>query len=160
MILFSFHPACNLEKWQIINDSVMGGRSESQIHLDQDGHGVYHGKVSLENNGGFSSLHYNVGSVKLDDFEKIRINIKGDGKEFQLRIKSRDDQRESYGQSFKTTGDWQVLEFELKNFKAIFRGRRLSLPNFHQVTLCKLFFLIANRNPEEFELVLDQIELI
>ena len=41
----------------------MGGRSNDKFKIDSDGNGLFSGDVSLENNGGFSSVHY--------QFEKI-----------------------------------------------------------------------------------------
>ena len=36
----------------------MGGRSDGNFNLNKEGFAVFHGEVSLENNGGFSSLRY------------------------------------------------------------------------------------------------------
>lgn len=41
--------------WRIVNDTVMGGRSQSRFY-QQDGVGVFEGFLSLENYGGFASV--------------------------------------------------------------------------------------------------------
>ena len=41
--------------WQVVNDGVMGGLSEGEAQLTDDSV-VFKGNVSLDNNGGFSSL--------------------------------------------------------------------------------------------------------
>ena len=40
--------------WLIINDGVMGGLSRGNISMDNESNGIFWGRVSLENNGGFS----------------------------------------------------------------------------------------------------------
>lgn len=47
-------------KWRIQDDVVMGGRSDSQLKMTADGHAHFSGHVSLENNGGFCSIHQTV----------------------------------------------------------------------------------------------------
>lgn len=43
------------EYWQAINDNVMGGVSQGNIHFS-DNYAVFSGEISLENNGGFTSV--------------------------------------------------------------------------------------------------------
>ena len=58
MTLFQFNTDSSIENWRILDDVVMGGRSDGHFKINSDGHGEYTGNVSLENNGGFSSLRY------------------------------------------------------------------------------------------------------
>ena len=56
MNIFTFTPK-EVEKWEIENDTVMGGKSESQInHITSESGDMmkFSGHVSLENNGGFA----------------------------------------------------------------------------------------------------------
>ena len=55
-VLFDFNDEMSIQQWQIEDDVVMGGRSDGNFRLDDSGYGVFEGEVSLENNGGFSSL--------------------------------------------------------------------------------------------------------
>jgi NADH dehydrogenase [ubiquinone] 1 alpha subcomplex assembly factor 1 len=57
-VIFDFNKKSDLQDWIIVDDVVMGGRSSSTFKLDKDGLGVFEGNISLENNGGFSSLRY------------------------------------------------------------------------------------------------------
>lgn len=54
--LFNFTSSTDIKTWYIVDDVVMGGRSSGTFTLNEDGHGVFAGNVSLENNGGFSSV--------------------------------------------------------------------------------------------------------
>ena len=58
ILIYNFNKKSNLKKWTVINDAVMGGKSEGEFYLNSDGNGVFEGDVSLENNGGFSSVKY------------------------------------------------------------------------------------------------------
>jgi len=64
-VIFDFNKNSDIENWIIIDDVVMGGKSSGSFKLNSDGHGVFEGEISLENNGGFSSVHYK--------FEKLLI---------------------------------------------------------------------------------------
>ena len=55
-IVFDFNTNSSLAAWKVVDDIVMGGRSNGKFEMSDDGHGVFHGAVSLENNGGFSSI--------------------------------------------------------------------------------------------------------
>ena len=64
-IIFDFSPDSNTEQWKIVDDIVMGGKSNGSFSLNEEGHGVFEGHVSLKNNGGFSSLQYAFNRMKL-----------------------------------------------------------------------------------------------
>ena len=57
-LIFDFNKNCALNKWIVINDDVMGGKSNGKLILNKTGNAVFKGEVSLENNGGFSSIRY------------------------------------------------------------------------------------------------------
>ena len=75
----------SVEPWYAINDNVMGGLSRGGIALSDVGlH--FNGTLSLQNNGGFSSVRRPV-SDDLTDSRGIRLTIKGDGRKYQLRLR-------------------------------------------------------------------------
>jgi hypothetical protein len=47
------------EGWRITNDSVMGGKSAGHFILQQN-YALFSGNISLENNGGFSSVYRSI----------------------------------------------------------------------------------------------------
>jgi NADH dehydrogenase [ubiquinone] 1 alpha subcomplex assembly factor 1 len=96
MILFNFNKDRDLNNWVVRDDVVMGGRSDGHFEINKEGHAVFYGSVSMENNGGFSSVRYNFDQIKNDDFSKIKIRLNGDGKQYQFRIKSNRQERHSY----------------------------------------------------------------
>lgn len=157
--IFDFNNKSELKNWRVINDTVMGGESSGSIQLSSDGHGVFKGEVSLANNGGFSSLRYNFNKIKVNNYTKVILKIKGDNKNYQFRIKSKSSNYFSYINSFSTNGNWQEVEILLNDMYPSFRGLKLDKANFSEDYIEEVAFLIGNKNNEDFELLIDQITL-
>ena len=45
--IFDFDSDVNLKNWYIVNDDVMGGVSSSTLSIDNSGHGIFSGEISL-----------------------------------------------------------------------------------------------------------------
>lgn len=158
-IIFDFNPDSNIQDWKIVNDIVMGGKSVSSFTVTPDGFGLFEGKISLENNGGFSSVSYRFKKIKVNKDRNIIIKLKGDGKNYQVRIKDDSSHSYSYISPFATSGEWQEIKIPLKNLYPSFRGKKLDLPNFSHDSIEELVFLIGNKTPEKFSLLIDKIAL-
>ena len=159
MTLFDFSLNSDLSNWMIVDDVVMGGRSNGQFEINKEGHGVFSGDVSIENNGGFSSVRYYCGSLDVAKYRKAVIRLKGDGKSYQFRTKTDKYDRHSYVYSFKTSGDWEVIEIPFSNMQPKFRGRQLNRSNYPGERLEEVAFLIGNKKNEPFKLEIDSIIL-
>lgn len=157
--IFDFNKNSDLQNWLIVDDVVMGGRSSGSFTLNDDGHGVFQGKVSLENNGGFSSIRYQCPTTQIKDYTRIVLRLKGDGKDYQFRVKANSSDYYSYISSFSTTGKWENIEILLEDMYPSFRGRSLELPNFSSNTIEEIRFLIGNKKQENFKLLIDKIAL-
>ena len=157
--IFDFTTDSNLSQWTVLDDVVMGGRSSSKIYVNSEGHGVFEGHVSLENNGGFASVRYQSELMEVGQFSKCVIRLRGDGENYQFRIKSKEQDSHSYIAKFKTTGEWQTLEINMDEMTPWFRGRRLDIPNYPGNTIASISFLIGNKKAEDFKLEIDRIEL-
>lgn len=158
-IIYDFNKNSSPKDWLIVDDGVMGGVSQGKFSIDADGNGVFSGTVSLENNGGFSSVRHQFDKVNSTKDSKVLIRLKGDGKEYQFRIKDKSNSYYSYITTFKTSGNWETLEIKLSDLYPSFRGRKLNLPNFNSNSFEEIVFLIANKKNESFKLTLDKIEL-
>ncbi len=158
--LFEFTPGSDLTGWQVVDDSVMGGRSVGQFTLNEAGHAVFHGEVSLDNNGGFTSVRYRFADpIPITTADRFILHLRGDGKRFKFRIKARQEDYAYYINEFSTSGDWQTIELPMAGMYANFRGRRLDLPNYAGDTLAEVAFLIANKRAEAFRLEIDWMGL-
>jgi len=158
--LVNFHEAYELDQWQIVNDGVMGGLSKSKVNINPDGHMLFTGEVSLENNGGFASVQHTTSVDEVKKYTHVKVKLKGDQKNYQLRLKSETSQYQSYIQGFETTGEWQEITLKISDFYPSFRSRKLDMPNFEFDQIQQITFLIANKKAEKFALEVDRIDLV
>tara|TARA_A100001011_G_scaffold319188_1_gene339157 strand:- start:2098 stop:2589 length:492 start_codon:yes stop_codon:yes gene_type:complete len=158
-VIFDFNKKSDLQDWIIVDDAVMGGRSLSTFKLNEDGIGIFEGNISLENNGGFSSLRYRFLKKTIKEYTQVKIRLRGDGKKYQFRIKSNSADYYSYITPFLTSGEWQEIVIPLEDMYPSFRGRRLNQPNFSSDHIEELNFLIGNKKSESFKLLIDKIVL-
>lgn len=158
-MLFDFTKESNLQNWQIVDDGVMGGLSSGNANINDEGNLTYFGNVSLENNGGFSSLRYRFETKDVATYTHFSIRLKGDGKRYQFRAKTSSRDWYSYINYFETSGEWETIEIPLKDMYPSFRGRELDKPNFPGISMEEIAFLISNKKAEEFNLEIDYISL-
>ncbi len=159
LIIFDFTKDADLQRWYVVNDTVMGGRSAAKMQVDADGHGLFKGHVSLDNNGGFSSIRYDAGKTTLEGYNKFLIVLKGDGKTFQFRVKAKSNEYFSYVFNFETTGNWETIEIPFSNLSPSFRGQALDMASFQGFYLEEIGFLIGNKKAEDFKLIIDNISV-
>ncbi len=151
-MIFEFSKSADVSNWRVVDDGVMGGRSQGSFRLNENGNGVFSGIVSLENNGGFSSVRYQIEPMKLSSHTKFVIKLLGDGKNYQFRARSGFRERYSYIGEFKTTGEWQTIEIPFEKMYPAFRGYKLDLSNYSGDKLVEVAFLIGNKKAENFQL--------
>lgn len=159
MTLFDFNLESNIRNWKIVDDVVMGGRSNGNFKINDTGYGEFSGDVSLKNNGGFSSVRYNFNTVSSSNFKSFQLRIKGDGNSFQFRVKSSNRQRFSYIYTFNTSGDWETISIPFNKMEPAFRGYKLDQPNFDGLQMEEIAFLIGNKKEQSFKLFIDSIIL-
>lgn len=157
--IFDFNTDSDMSAWRVVDDIVMGGRSDGSLTLNDQGHAVFKGHVSLENNGGFSSIRYPFQMIKTEEFSRVILRVKGDGKRYQFRVKDRQNTYYSYIHYFETSGEWEEISIPLKDMYPSFRGRKLGIPNFDKTTIEEIGILIANYKEQDFELWIDKISL-
>jgi len=158
-LVLSFSQEQDIDDWQIINDGVMGGLSVGEIRIENHNF-IFYGRVSTENNGGFTSVYRPV--VKMpEDLKSVKITVKGDGKPYQLRIRSNvTDYNIAYKITFATKANTlQTLSFNLADFQASFRGRVVSgAPALKADTISHVGYLIAAKQGGRFSLSTSSIE--
>ncbi len=146
----------NNNKWHIVNDDVMGGVSKGNISYINNTL-IFKGEISLDNNGGFSSIRKYPKNILVNKNNKIVLTLKGDGKTYYLRVKSNINDYYSYTIPFKTTNNWQIITLQLADFYPTFRGRKLNMDNFNKTTIQEIGFLIGNKKNEEFKIEIREI---
>lgn len=159
IILYQFDKNSSNSDWRIVDDVVMGGKSSGEFYINESGNGVFEGSVSLENNGGFSSVRHKE-TFQIRSQKNIKIRLKGDGSDYQFRIKSNSSDRHSYIAEFKTSGEWEIIEIRLADMYPAFRGQKLSISNFDKERIEELAFLIGNKKEQKFHLEIKSMELL
>ena len=146
------------EQWYVINDGVMGGVSMSEMRLTDKGTAVFSGTLSLENNGGFVSARTDVGNCDLSIFAGLEIRVRGDGRSYQLRLRT-DDRFDgiAYRAVFETRdGEWITVRVPFDRFLPTYRGRTLrDAPPLNTSRIRQLGFLLADKTPGPFLLEID-----
>lgn len=155
--IFDFEPEADLRNWTIVDDVVMGGRSDGGLQLSEEGDARFSGFVSLENNGGFSSARYAFEEIPTSGQTKFAFRVKGDGKKYQFRVKSNWRDRHSYVSHFQTDGSWQIIKIPFEVMYPSFRGRTLDMPNYPGDKMQEISFLISNKKNEAFQMDIDRI---
>lgn len=153
-VVFDFQTATNAAAWQIVNDDVMGGESRSDFRLT-NGVAVFHGQVSLENNGGFASVRSLPARHALAGCDAFVIRVRGDGRRYKFTART-DHSFDSaiYQVAFITKkGEWEEHRLPLKQFVATFRGRVLSgEPPLDPARITSVGFLISDKQEGPFQL--------
>lgn len=162
IILDDFSPDNQLD-WQIINDGVMGGISESDFRINTDQTADFTGMVSLENNGGFASVRALLKEQVTGNFQKIILRVKGDGKKYSLRIRTDVNfDGVAYACNFLSIKDeWTEFEFSPYDFFPTFRGRILqNVTPLDQTEIRQIGFLISNHQSGSFNLKIGWIKVL
>lgn len=158
-LIFDFKNTDEIKNWQIVNDGVMGGLSESEI-VFRNNLIIFKGIVSLENNGGFASIRTLPRSYELDGYNGILLRVKGDGKKYQFRIRTNDRfDGISYRYKFETQPNtWTIVSVPFHECVPVFRGRILeNLKALQPEKIQQIGFLISNKKAEKFQLEIDWI---
>jgi len=144
--------------WLSINDGVMGGLSSGgMVQIDE---GLrFTGELSLENNGGFSSVRSLV-EQDLSGATGVRLEVRGDGREYQFRIRLNNQFDGVAWRALFTTGnDWQIVEIPLDEFIPVFRGRTVAEAGpVVAAEIQQVGFMLSDKNAGRFELDIRRIE--
>ena len=144
--------------WMVVNDTVMGGVSASQVRPHPDGGVTFSGELSLENNGGFASTR--TGDVRQDwsHLSALQREVIGAGRTSiaTVRVPQRAMRRIYYRQAFETVaGETTTVTLPLADFEAYTFGRRRpSAPSLAQVSsrIGSMGVMLADKQPGAFSL--------
>lgn len=159
LMISDFSRDSGLSGWYVEDDVVMGGRSKGTFSINNAGHAVFSGDVSLENGGGFSSVQHYLDPIDVAQYRAAAIRLKGDGKRYQFIVESDRNARHYYVYEFQTGKEWQTVEIPLAEMYPAYRGERLDIPCYPGRTMAQVRLLIANKKAESFRLEIDKIWL-
>lgn len=142
----------------------MGGLSQGGFQINDAGNAVFIGRVSLENNGGFTSVKNQI-PLNLTGNRAFLLNIAGDGNRYSFRFKcgqNRDSNNQIYECRFQSSANiWTEITLPFDDFKAVYKGQDVPgapPPDFSAIR--EYGFLISDRQEGEFRLEIDWIKVV
>ena len=148
----------NLLNWNIVNDSVMGGRAQATLKLINNTYANFKGYLSLQNNGGFSSIRAYY-PPDLTNIKSIVLKVRGDGRKYNFRIRGNTGNWASYTHSFDTVeGEWNEIELKIDDFYPVYRGYTLkNMPQLSEVIIKEIGIMLSDKIEGSFSIEIDWI---
>ncbi|NCG21135.1 MAG: hypothetical protein GWP91_19155 [Rhodobacterales bacterium] len=149
--------------WYVVNDTVMGGVSSSQVLMDDSA--MFSGVLSLERNGGFASARANVAPGMFDGAHSLRIHVNGDGRTYDVTLWREDISLRagSYRVSVRTEVGRTEIQVPLADFRPTSFGRPVYGAPSLDSGLSKINtigILLADKQPGPFELEILEVSLL
>lgn len=147
--------------WQVINDGVMGGRSQGKALMLKNSI-LFQGKISLENNGGFSSLRSTFRNRDLSAFKEVELRLKSKGQTFAFTLETSDRfYQPNYKYLLELEGDdWETINIDLKSFDQYRMGQATG-KKIDPALLSKIIrmgFINTGKKAGDFSLEVDYIK--
>ena len=143
------------QKWQAVNDGVMGGVSEGRFKITADKTMEFSGRLSLENNGGFASVRTKLSNFNIQGGDTLVVRVKGDGREYVLNIYTKTRRMAfSYRAPLPTTKDeWTEVSVPLDEFIPTSFGNRVQgMGPVEPDQINSLGFMLSDKKPGPFKL--------
>ena len=154
MVLADFGTNRGDPAWYVVNDYVMGGRSEGGFTIEE-GELRFAGRTNTDG-GGFSSIRTRPVEFDLSMYDGIRLRVKGDGRRYTWRLTTaaRWEGREvAYWADFDTQdGSSSTVDIPFSRFVPRHRGTRLEGPDLDPAQISGLGLMIYDRRDGPFEL--------
>lgn len=156
-LIFDFTEEDIEGKWIVVNDNVMGGRSEGGYSFRKN-RLIFSGNTNT-NGGGFSSIRTNPTNFYLGDRKGLHIRFKGDGRTYKLGVRI-EGKSVSYRSNFTSGNGWQEVRVPFNEMDVSWRGRPLSKEE-HPLIKSKIRsieFMIYDKQDGPFKLLVDWIK--
>ncbi|SLN64681.1 CIA30 family protein [Roseisalinus antarcticus] len=112
--------------WEFVADTVMGGVSRGQVTREMVGGRQatrLTGAVSLENNGGFVQMAFDLaedgGPFDASEWDGIELEVRGNDEAYDLRLRTDRLTRpwQSFRADFVAPAEWTLLRFPFESFE-------------------------------------------
>jgi len=144
--------------WRTVNDGVMGGRSKGVSFVTEASHLLFKGQISLENNGGFSSIRTFGETQDLSSYDGIELKIKGDGRKYYLTSRCSGSSRLAFWSPIQPTkNEWFTMRIPFKSFYATSLGRKTAGVELDLENITSLGFMLYDKKEGKFQLEIESI---
>lgn len=150
------------QKWQAVNDGVMGGVSDGRFKITDDKTLEFFGTLSLENNGGFASVRTKPTELGIKAGDTLFVRVKGDGREYVLNIYTKSRRMAfSYRAPLPTKKDeWTEVEIPLADFIPTAFGRRVQgMGPVEPDQINGLGFMLSDKKPGKFQMQVEWVKV-
>ena len=147
--------------WNVVNDGVMGGLSKGSKQLTKNSL-IFKGKVSLDNNGGFSSLRYSFTDKDVSMFNEIELRYRAVGISLAFTIAV---SKRWYVPNYKinlsaTSSSWTTTTIKFSDLKKYYIGKpmnqRLKKETLKEIV--RIGFITDEKKYGDFEFEIDYIK--
>ncbi len=156
-----FGDPTTIDRWQVVNDGVMGGLSRGNIIQDGGAMG-FAGTINTDG-GGFSSIQMPARGL-LDGARMIRVTMRGDARDYQLSLRS-DARRWGRSVAYRASlrrepgaDGWSVATVSLDKLEPSIFGQRVRAPDFDPAATQLLGFILADGRDGDFAMRVRKIE--
>ena len=147
--------------WKVINDGVMGGLSKGSKRLTTNSL-LFKGVVSLDNNGGFSSLRYPFSDKNISKCNEIEIRYRSTGISMAFTIAV---SRRWYIPNYKirlnkTSSEWITKTIKLTDLRKHYIGKPMNetLKKETLKEIVRIGFITDEKKYGDFEFEIDYIK--
>ncbi len=150
------------QKWQAVNDGVMGGVSEGRFRITSEKTLEFFGTLSLENNGGFASIRTRPMDLDIKAGDTIVVRVNGDGREYVLNLYTKSRQTAfSYRAPLSTTKDeWTEVAVPLEDFIPTSFGRQVQgMGPVDPDEITSIGFMLSDKKAGPFKMEVDWLKI-
>lgn len=153
----------HFERIMLVHDTVMGGRSSGTVVRHDQNALRFSGSLSLENNGGFASVEFELlKPVTWLNSKALILNAEPDGRRYKLRLKTPFIPRGvAYFAEFTSYTQIHDYEFGLSAFSGRYRGKPVSnLPPLRFSDVTHVSVMLADKTPGPFLITLYSLSFV
>ncbi len=162
-VLFDFKQPEAVKAWVAVNDGVMGGVSDGRFSITKQGTMEFFGTLSLEHNGGFTSVRSRSTKLALREGDVLLLRLRGDGRQYLLNLYVPTVQMAySYWAEVPTrAGEWTEVRIPLKACYATSFGRRVERAGpVNAARVNGIGFMLYDKKPGPFKLEVDWVKVV
>lgn len=178
-VIVDFSDSAEAERWGVVNDGVMGGKSEGAMAV-REGAMRFAGVIRTDG-GGFSSVRRGLAPGALAGAEAVRLRVRGDARGY--RVSFRDDTRTRWGgrvmfaaplnleedpqesgprkspdADAAEAAPWQEVVVRFEDLSASFHGRPMNVAPFDPGQAREIGLILSDGIDGPFELEVAWIE--
>lgn len=158
-IIADFKSDATSLKWKSVNDGVMGGVSQGSSYITEASHLYFKGRISLKNNGGFSSIRTSGSKHDLSAYTGLSVRIKGDGRMYYLTSRVNGSRMLAYWSPIQTIKDkWITIKVPFDSFYATSFGRKIPGKKLDTAKISSFGFMLYDKKAGDFSIEVSELK--